>query len=427
MIQLRRPRRAAALAAIVGLALASSACRAQDRAAQDTAHVRAVVDSLLPRLQVLAGLPAVRPIRIGYRTRAEVRSYIVQQLDRDFPAAELAGMQRAYAQLGLIPDTLQLRRLLIDLYTEQVGGYYDPDTKTFYTVEGTPPGMLRTVLAHELVHALQDQHANLDSLVSRKRGNDRQSAAQAAIEGQATAIMFEVLTEEAMGRPLDPSRLPDLAAQLRPGLEKRNAEFPVFGRAPLVIRESVVFPYLQGAAFVQALWRSRVRPGAPPPASWPAPLDSLLPQSTEQVMHPERFLGVRDQPTTVRMGASPDPGWRTVYESGLGELETSVLLRQHLGAPASARGWDGDTYRLVEGPGGARAIVWYSVWDDAASADAFADAYRRTLAVRPARHALVDRVAVAGRPVVRVVDAPAAVPLESIPVPPLEALEGGMP
>ncbi len=417
---------AAILPGALVVALGSATCGRRDRAARDTARVRAEADSLLPRLQLLAGLRAERPIRIGYRSRAQVRGYIVRQLERDLPPAELAGIQETYAALGLIPDTMDLRRLLVDVYTEQVGGYYDPETKTFYTVEGTPAGALRTVLAHELVHALQDQHVNLDSLVSRKRGNDRQTAAQAAVEGQATAVMFAVM----MGAS-DPARLPDLSAQLRPALETQNRQFPVFRRAPLVIREGMLFPYLQGASFVQALWRAHTpRTGGAPSGGWPAPLDSLLPQSTEQVMHPDSFLRLpRDNPTELRLGPSPDPRWRTAYEDVLGELESGIVLRQHLGEAATrfADGWDGDRFRLLAGPGGARALVWYSVWDTPAAADAFAGAYRRTLPLRPTRHALVERLTMGGRPVVRVVDAPASVPLEGVPVPALEALEDGLP
>ena len=114
----------------------------------------------------------------------------------------------------------------------------------------------------------------------------------------------------------------------------------------------------------------------------------------------------------------------------MGELETTIFLRQHLGdaaVPRAGIGWDGDAFRLLQGPGGARALVWYSVWDAPASADAFADAYRRTLLVRSSRHATVERLTVSGRPVVRVLDAPASVQLEGIPVPELQALEGGVP
>ena len=439
----RRSVLTATLAALpLALALTSSACRAQDRAARDTARVRAVVDSLLPRLQLLTGLTEEHPIRIGYRTRAEVHAYVTHQLDKDMPPAEAAGLEGTYAALGLIPDTLHLRRLLLDLYTEQVSGYYDPETKTFYTVEGTPPDMLRTVLAHELVHALQDQHTNLDSIISPRRGNDRESAAQAAVEGQATAVMFAVVTEEALHAPVDPTKLPDLGAQLRPAIEAQNSQFPVYRRAPRIVREALVFPYLQGAAFVQALWRNSMRPSATAttlrgvaaatpagaaPAAWPAPLDSLLPQSTEQVMHPERFLRSRDNPTELLLAPAPDERWRTVYENVMGEMETTVFLRQHLGETANARGWDGDRFRLMEGPGGARALVWYSVWDDAASADAFAAAYRATLLKRPGRQTLVDRLTVANRPVVRVVDTSSALVPSAVPVPELQALVGGVP
>ncbi|HET9985097.1 MAG TPA: hypothetical protein VFQ38_15965 [Longimicrobiales bacterium] len=412
----------AALAAAVGAA-ALVACGDRSRPEQQEARVRPVVDSLLPRLEYLSGLRAVRPIRIGYRTRAQVREYVVRQLDRDLPPPELGGIQATYSTLGLIPDTLDLRALLIDLYTEQVGGYYDPETKTFYTVEGTPRSALRTVLAHELVHALQDQHVNLDSLVARERGNDRQTAAQAAVEGQATAVMVVVLADRAAHHPVDPAQLPDLGEQLAPAIEEQNTQFPVYARAPRIIRETLVFPYLQGAAFVQELWRDRAA-GGPPKNGWPAPLDSLLPQSTEQVMHPDRFVEARDTPTELRLGRTPPSpsGWRTRYENTLGELETTIFLEQFLGDSATADGWDGDRFRLLEGPGNARALVWYSVWDRAAAADTFAADYRRVLARRPARRARVERLEVRGRPVVRVVDVPVGIEFDAVPVPGVDSL-----
>lgn len=400
--------------ALLGLTLVATACSAQDRAERQERLARADADSLLPRLQELAGLRALSPIKVGYKTRAQVRQYVLRQLDKDEPPGELRGEQATYAVLGLIPDTLQLRPLLVDLYTEQVGGYYDPDEKTFYTVEGTPAAALKTVLAHELVHALQDQHTDLDSLVARKRGNDRQEAAQAAIEGQATAVMFAWAAEQAAGRQLGPGELPDLAARLRPALELQNSQFPVYSRAPRIIQRTLIFPYIGGASFVQALWAKR--------GAFVAPLDSLMPQSTEQILSPQRFLDTLDVPTELTLGPTPAPAWATVYENTLGEFETTIFLQQHLGAAATATGWDGDRFRVLSAPGGGYALVWYSVWDDAASADAFADAYRRTLPRRPTRRAAVERVELDGRPVVRVVDVPARISPDAVPLPPLTAL-----
>jgi hypothetical protein len=91
---------------------------------------------------------------------------------------------------------------------------------------------LRPILVHELVHALQDQHANLDSLIAKERGNDRQTAAQSAIEGHATMVMVAYMAEEASKAPVNIQTLPDIAESLRPAIEGQNSQFPVFQKAP---------------------------------------------------------------------------------------------------------------------------------------------------------------------------------------------------
>jgi hypothetical protein len=402
--------------------LVAVACRGQGREVAE-ARLRASVDELLPRIEALSGLEARGPVRLALRDRAELREYVAARIEEEFPPAELEGVEGAYRALGLVPDTLDLRALLLELLTEQVLGYYDPATETLYLVAGVPREALEPVLAHELVHALQDQYVDLDSLIARERGNDRQTAAQAAIEGHATLVMMALVAERQAGQPIDPGMLPDLGRQLRPALEAENEQFPVFRSAPRILRETMLFPYLGGAGFVQSLWRTA---GA---GRRPAPLDTLLPQSTEQVLHPdERFIRMRDEPTEIRLGepaGDAGAGWRTLYENTLGELETSILLSEHLGrgAEQAALGWDGDRYRLLEGPRGGRALVWYSVWDGAAAAGRFADAYQLVLERRAERrHGRVERLEVEGRPVVRVVDAERGVPLDSVPVPPLVAL-----
>lgn len=403
--------------------LVLSACAAVLQGCKgDEAAMDEMVEEILPRLERLSGLEALEPIRMARQDSASVRAYVERQLDEELPREVLDGIHATYVALGLIPDTLDLRALLLNLYSEQVVGYYDPRNDTFYLVEGRTVAEMGPVLAHELVHALQDQHADLEALISREQGNDRQTAAQSAIEGHATLVMFALLLEAESGGELDLSRLPDMSAQLRPLLEAQNEAFPVFRSAPRVIRQTLIFPYIGGASFVQALWREK---GRGPDGRWPAPLDSLLPVSTEQVLHPaDRFFGVRDLPTEIELGEVP-AGWQTLYENTLGELELSIFLTEHLGwaADTAAVGWDGDRFRMLEGPSGERALVWYSVWDDTASADAFAESYRRILEVRPDRRGRVRRMEVRGRPVVLVVDAEAGVELDSVPVPEILALE----
>jgi len=387
--------------ALTIIAFSTASCRGQQPNSASDPALAALVDSLMPQLEQLAGLKKLRPITMKHQSRDDLRQYVAGRLQEELPATELAGIKAAYAALGLVPDTVDLEKLLLDLYTEQVAGYYDPKTDAFYMVEGTPRELLRPTLAHELVHALQDQHADLDSLISRKRGNDRQTAAQAAIEGHATLVMFALLASGSGA--IDPATLPDMTEQLRPLMEAQNSQFPVFQRAPRIIRETMLFPYVAGAGFVQSLWRAR----ASSAQKYPAPLGASLPQSTEQVLHADtRFLSTRDDPTELRFARQSAE--KLVYENTLGELEISILLAQHLGTKAAAAGWDGDRYRVVEIEG-QPVLLWQTVWDNEQSADRFADAYRQVAAKRAERNILVVRNRIGSQAGVWVADAPRAV------------------
>lgn len=355
----------------------------------------------MPRLERLSGLDRLEPLRVRRQSREDARSYVAGRLEHEMPIDVREGVRRTYVALGLLPDTLDLEALLLDLYTEQVLGYYDPESRTLYVIEGADAASLQPVLAHELVHALQDQHANLDSLVARERGNDRQTAAHAAMEGHAMLVMFALLAEQASGRSIDPADLPSPATELGPALAAQNEQFPVFRRAPAIIQQTLLFPYLSGADFVHQLWGARR-----PLPRYPAPIDSLLPQSTEQVMRPlDRFIHERDEPTEVRFDESTAGEVR--YENTFGMLETRIFLEEHLGRAARqyAHGWDGDRYRLFTGPGG-DVLEWLSVWDSAEEADRFARAVRDAGERRAGRTVVVARLEYRGQPAVHVVDGP---------------------
>jgi hypothetical protein len=395
--------------AVACLTLAGCRADAPARAAGDVAdaespaELTAMLRELLPRIERLSGLDRLEPLRMRRQDRASAAAYIEARLDSEMPPERMDGIRRTYAALGLLPDTLDLRALLLDLYTEQVVGYYDPRTTTLYVLEGEDAAALRPVLTHELVHALQDQHTNLDSLVAFERGSDRQAAAHAALEGHAMLVMFAVLAEEAARRQVDPADLPNPADELGPALAAQNEQFPVFRRAPPIIRETLLFPYMRGSDFVYHLWQA-VR-GA---QRYPAPLDTLMPQSTAQVLRPvERFVQQRSDPVELRFELPA--GTVPLYENTFGELETSIFLATHLGdaARASARGWAGDRYVLLTGPDG-DVLHWVSVWESEPDAARFADAAGRAAARRPHRHVEVRRDSVDGHAAVRIIDAAAA-------------------
>ncbi|MBR9988641.1 MAG: hypothetical protein KFH98_02740 [Gemmatimonadetes bacterium] len=369
-----------------------------------------VVARMMPALERLSGLDRVETLRVRRQSREGARAYVEKRLNEEQSPAEREAVRRTYVMLGLLPDTLNLDALLLDLYTEQVLGYYDPGERTLFVVSGESVSELQPVIVHELVHALQDQHTNLDSLIAGERGNDRQTAAHAAMEGHAMLVMFSFLAEQATRTTVDPAALPDPAAELGPALEAQNSEFPVFRRAPPIIRETLLFPYLSGVSFVHALW-SAMRPLG----RYPAPLDSLLPQSTEQVMQPvERFIRQRDEPVSVSLDAAPD-GWRIEREDEFGQLETAIFLAGHLGETArtAAEGWGGDRYALMVSPDGQDVIHWLSVWDSAAAADGFAAAALRVAARRDGQM-VVHRTELDGRPGVRIIVAPADVEVAAL-------------
>ncbi|MDQ3137919.1 MAG: hypothetical protein M3Q93_10095, partial [Gemmatimonadota bacterium] len=211
-----------------------AACRGQTRGADEDAVLARLVDSLRVPVERAVGLAFRTPPRSALRSREQVRAYLIAKLDEELPPARLRGLETAYRLFGLLPDTLALRALLLDLYAEQVAGYYDPDSATLFGVAGAERAQLRLVLAHEMVHALQSQYLPLDSILKSKANNDRLTAAQAILEGQATLASIAVL---APGQNV--ASTPQFWELYRDQVRAQQSAMPVFARAPLVVREAL--------------------------------------------------------------------------------------------------------------------------------------------------------------------------------------------
>lgn len=330
--------------------------------------------ALVPSLAEVAGLPLREPVRVERRTRDELLLHVQERLDRELPADRSRLTVEAYALLGLVPPGLELRNLLAEVYREQVAGFYDPGSRALYVLDDQPASALEPLLLHELVHAIQDQHVPLDSLTAPHLGNDRRAAARAAIEGHATLVMLAWMARRREGRPVEPEDLPGLADALRPDDAALALQYPALAAAPRVLREGLLFPYAQGAAFVQALWRGV--PGRPPP------FGGHLPHSTEQVME----AGAGGDPPVEVVVSVPD-GVRVLLENTLGALETGVFVSEldPGGLSEAVRGWGGDRWALVEGPDGGRGLLWVTVWDSAADRDRFVSRVEPHLSRLPTR------------------------------------------
>ncbi|HTG49405.1 MAG TPA: hypothetical protein VL915_02865, partial [Gemmatimonadales bacterium] len=225
-----------------------------------------------------------------------------------------------------------------------------------------------------------------------RRNNDRLTAAQAILEGQATLASLDVL---APGQ--DVAQNPQFWELYRDQVRQQQTSMPVFREAPLILRESLIFPYLQGAEFMH-WW-------AESPFRDTLPYGRRMPQSTEQILHPERYAR-SDLPVGLAFPAESD----VLYEDVLGENEIRVVLAHLAGSDEVQTvlplGWGGDRYRLYQTTGGP-ALVWYATWDEAASAGRFlrsAAGLRRT--PRPQYRAALDSLDLEGRAATRYVLAP---------------------
>ena len=415
--------RSAGWVAALPLALAASAAacgRDANSAGAGSGPYAAKVAEAIPKIERVTGLKFKRPPKVEGRSKEQVRSFLERKFNEELPAREIAGLERTYKRFGLVPDSLPLRAYMLNLLTEQVVGFYDPSTKVLYVVDGSPEEMVGVTVTHELVHALQDQYISLDSIQRIERDNDRQTAAQAVIEGQATYEQMQAM----LGGGDVATRLPGGWDRMRQMIREAQSSMPVFANAPMLIQETLLFPYLSGAEFVR---RFEARsPGAVP--------FGAMPISTEQVMHEQAFFGERDAPARVTLPALA--GGTPVYENNLGEFETRLFLFEHLqdqaAAVRGAAGWDGDRYVLFDAAGG-EGIAWLTVWDSAIDAGEFYDLmdrattrrYRytqprvaagnsRTYATAAGRTVVLTTGEVAGRPVVLYVDVPAGAPANVI-------------
>lgn len=370
------------------------ACRGQSpQAAIEQDELDALVVELMPTVEAATGLTFTAQPRAAVRSPEEVRQYLLAKLATELPPECLEGIVAAYRLLGLIPDTLDVAGLFVDLYTEQVAGFYDPDSLTLYAVGGTSRDILRLTLIHELIHALQHQYLALDSILATKGDADRLAAAQAVLEGQATLGTLVAL--------LPDQRVIEDDAQWQVILNQfssNRVEMGVFNAAPMVIRNGLLFPYREGSSFNR--WFVANNEGE-------QPFDDRMPVSTEQILHPERYRA-GDTPVILRFtGDSVD----VIHEDTFGEYESHILRAGLAGidevATDPALGWGGDrlrVYRSVDGP----VLVWYAVWDADRFADRFLDRVATGLLAldREGYRTTIDRIPVGPLPGTRVVIAP---------------------
>ncbi len=380
----------ACVAAVLALLLPAGAATGTDAAGD----FEKMVETAGAKVQELRGLKFKSSVAVGMKSRKELADFLRRSLDEEFPEKKAADVERAYKKFGLIPADLNLRKTVLDMLESQIGGFYDPQTKKLYVIKpgegaGAAAGMMKQVdaflkmagtsldeitAAHELVHALQDQHYDLMKLQAPISGNDdRTNAFKCLVEGDAVEVQNEFLF----------AKIPPQFKGLLKALSKSggdsgmNVPQPGLEGVPEFLKVSLIYPYAAGAKLIEKIKEKGGRESIE--AFFKNP-----PLSTEQVMHIEKLLDNPDEPTQVEfkdLAKALPEGARLLEQNVLGELGVFILLKQFMGedeARPAAAGWDGDSFAAFDVAGGT-ALVWVSNWDGEDHAEEFAAAYRNLL------------------------------------------------
>jgi len=344
------------------------------------AEANRLAAELAPAVEEIRGLKFKRPVPVKVVDDAAARAHFQTRIAKFWPEARLRAEQDVYIDLGLLPPGTDLLDLLFDLLEEQAGGYYDPDSDTFFVLDDMPRSSAPILIVHELTHALDDQHYGIDTLIDPVRTDeDREAALNAVVEGSGSAVMTAFILREMGAGRLSLDTLQEIQKTEAGRAEKVKA-------APELLKRALLGPYVLGQAF---LFRGSIL-GAMAGVK-PADLDRAFrepPRSTEQILHPEKYwdAGKQDPPRPVGL---PDlsqvlgAGWWLAAEGTFGEMGAAILTaREGLDLDSAAialasgwsneaaAGWGGDRwqhYRSAE----RRATLLATRWDTEADAGEF--------------------------------------------------------
>lgn len=312
-----------------------------DSGGKTNAEFAAAADDVLQQMSEITGLKLVTPLKKTLRSRDEIHAYILRQMNEDKDAAERYAGARSAEAFGLLPKGFDFDKFLVEVLTEQVEGLYDPKSHEFYIADWSPPSEQRMVMAHELTHALQDQHYQIDAWMKAARPNDDAELARGAVlEGSAMAAMIDYLLRETGHSVKD---LPDVDPASMVG---DMANTPMLQKAPMFLKDTLVFPYFGGLSFSVAMLKPDGWNGFPHVFAKP-------PVSTQQILHPALYVSGKT-PTIVELPKIENllgPEWTKLEENVMGEFGWREILKQFLGeerGKALAAAWEGDRYAVYE-------------------------------------------------------------------------------
>jgi hypothetical protein len=385
----------------IGLKTKDASSAKQRISAREAEELFKSVDELLQFASNDTGLPIKSSVQRELTTREQVQKYVEERLADDEDQKRLERTELVLKKFGLLPREFELRPFMLSLLREQVAGFYDAKRKTVHLLDWIPVESQLPVMAHELTHALQDQKVDLDNWMKAARDKAKNSsdadnaeidldevisARTALVEGQGMAVLVDFILQPT-GRTLADS--PQLVEAMKQGMTISQGS-TVLDSAPLLLRESLTFPYRDGLGFVQQLLQNGGKQRA-----FAQALDDP-PRNTHEILTPKDYLQKKEVPV-MRM---PDlkPALRNAYErydvGAVGQFDVAILLKQFatekLVREISPE-WRGGMYyaaskksanKPVPAATGDLAIMYLSRWSTPAASQKFADAYELSIGSR---------------------------------------------
>ncbi len=333
------------------------------------------IDAILADLGKITGLQPRKPVQRAVIPRSDLKRFLEDRIRQELKPAAIRAEEVTLKKLGFVPPDFDLKATTVDLLTEQAAAFYDYRKKRLYLLDSESSAVQEIALVHELAHALADQHFNLARYMGRESGSDDGAMARMAVmEGQATWLMSEYMAQR-MGLSL--KKTPAIAEVMSLQTAAATGQFPVFDNAPLYMRENMLFPYVKGMLFQQALIEKQDRDGFTTAFRRP-------PASTQQILHPEKYLS-GERPTTPELPRLRHRGrYRELSGGSIGELDHWILLTQYAErklADSLSPEWKGGVYRVLESRKSPDRFVLLCAtdWSGEAAARQFFQAYRRVI------------------------------------------------
>jgi hypothetical protein len=332
---------------------------------------QAAIDEVFGETEKIRRLEAPSDIAVNFMSREELEDKLLEDMEEDMPEEETQIADEIMTMLDFIDEDLDLQEFYVDLLTEQIAGFYDPEDDSLYLISegGDMDIMDEYTLSHELVHYLQDQNFDLE----RPPFEDPEDAVEETDDDAAFAATCLVEGDAVLTSDIWLVEYVDVADMMSMSLDIGDSSFEVFESAPYYIQDSLLFPYTEGNEFVDYIHSEGGF--ATVDAAY-----SNVPTSTEMIMHPEKYLEGEAVIQVDMPDVTGDLGgdWELAYDNVLGEFDVYELFKPYLsksGLRKAAAGWGGNSYQYYRNGDGDKLLNQGYAWDSEQDAQQFAAAF----------------------------------------------------